>query len=367
MSDRKVGIVIWGAGRWGSHLIRIFSQHPQATLLAIADPHVERLQAIAEKYAISPDQIALTSDWRSTLSLSGVEAIAIATPAATHAHLIQVALEHDYHVFAEKPLTLDRQEAIALCQLAEQRRCQLFVDHTYLFHPAVQQGRVILQQQLLGELRYGYTVRTHLGPIRSDVDALWDLAIHDISILNHWLAATPIAVQADAIGWLQPEPRPQFPQGLADAVWITLTYPDHLQIRLHLSWCNPDKQRRLCLVGTQGALVFDELAETSLLIQRGGVMVSDRCYIPINQQQQQIAVESIEPLQQVCQHFLNCVQHNQSSSLSCGWVGAQLVQILTAVSQSIAQGGQPVQLSRFQHGRGSRGEIPVHLFPDPTD
>lgn len=350
----KVGIVIWGAGRWGSHLVRIFWRHPQAKLLAIADPDVTRLQAIADQYVISSDRVILTADWQSTLSLPGVEAIVIATPAATHAHLIRVALESNYHVFAEKPLTLDWQQAIALCQLAEQRHRQLFVDHTYLFHPAVQQGKAILRQRSLGELRYGYATRTHLGPIRSDVDALWDLAIHDMAILNYWLAATPIAVQTSAIGWLQSEPSPQFPQGLTDAAWITLTYPHPLQIRLHVSWCNPDKQRRLCLVGTQGALVFDELADAPLTLQRGEVVLSDRYYTPINQQRQQIAVEPVEPLQQVCQQFLKGVQHNQPSSLSSGWVGAQLVQLLTAVSQSLAQGGQPVSLSREgDQGRAS--------------
>jgi predicted dehydrogenase len=335
-SKSPVKVALFGVGRWGNHLLRNFLTHPNAELVAVADPAAERLNTLAHQHQLDQQQITVTSDWQAALHLPNVEAVVIATPAATHYAMIRAALERGCHVLAEKPLTLSVMESLELCQLAEQQQCQLIIDHTYLFHPAVQQGRSVIQQGAIGDLRYGYAARTHLGPVRQDVDALWDLAIHDIAIFNHWLNEIPVQVQAGGAAWLQ--------SGLADVVWAKLFYGSGFQATIHLCWANPDKQRRLSVVGSKGALVFDELAASPLTLLPGQLNQQDGQFVPCPQPQQALTLEAIEPLQAVCTHFLDCVQLNRPSEISSGWLGTDLVKILVALTQSLAQQGVLVSL-----------------------
>jgi predicted dehydrogenase len=339
----SIGIAIFGVGRWGVHLLRNFLAHPQARVVAIADPHPERLQNVQQQFTLDPE-ILLTTDWEAAMRFPGVEAVAIVTPASTHYTLIKAALKQGHHVLTEKPLTLNVEEAVELCRLAEQQQRQLIVDHTYLFHPAVQQGKSQIQQGRLGQLRYGYAARTHLGPVRPDVDVLWDLAIHDLAIFNYWLDEIPIQVQAQAIVWLQPSsPDLAVSKGIADLVWVKLTYPSGFQSMIHLCWCNPDKQRRLSISGSQGTIVFDELlTATPLVLQLGELEQKDQQFFPNQPLLEILSVEAAEPLSRVCDHFLTCIQQNAASTISSGWVGAQLVQLLVALGQSIDRNGEPV-------------------------
>lgn len=320
----SVTIALFGVGRWGSHLLRNFLEHPEARVVAIVDPSLEQLEAVAQRFELD-QRVFLTTQWQDVLELSGLEAVAITTPATTHNELITAALKQNLHVLAAKPLTLSFSESIQLCKLAEQQQRQLIVDHTYLFHPAVIRGREAVRK--LGKLRYGYSTRSHLSPVRSDVDALWDLAIHDIAILNFWLGESPCVVEAKGSIWLQ--------EGLADTVWATLTYPSGFQATLHLSWLNPDKQRRSCIVGENGALIFDELAPDQLTVQWGKF---DEQFKPIEQSREVLELPKQEPLQEVCNHFLECVKHDRASEVSSGWLGAELVKILVALSESMRLG-----------------------------
>lgn len=325
-------IAVLGAGRWGNHLVRNFHQHPQARLLAVVDPNSERLAAVQERYNLDA-RVTLTSDWQSVLPQ--VEAVAIATPASTHYRLIKAALEHKCHVLAEKPLTLDNNECLELSDFAEQQQRQLVVDHTYLFNPAVVRGKEVVSSGCLGELRYGYAARTNLGPVRQDVDAMWDLAIHDIAIFNSWLGENPVRVQANGNSWLQ--------AGLADVVWVNLTYQGGFQATLHLCWNNPDKQRRLSLVGSQGSLIFDEmLTETPLRIEYGSFAQKGDRFVPVDVRREVVKVEAAEPLGKVCDHFLTCVRENRRSDISSGQMGAELVAILRAITESLHQQGQAI-------------------------
>ncbi len=332
-----IGIVIFGAGRWGVHLVRNFLNHHQSEVIAVVDPYPEQLQAIQERLELSPD-IMLIEDWKEALELPGITAVAIATPASTHYEIISAALKKGYHVFSEKPLTLEYSESVALCKLAEQQQRQLFVDHTYLFNSVVQTGKTIVTEGSLGELRYGYATRTHLEPVRPDVDALWDLAIHDICILNAWLQETPVEVQANGIVWLPQQP----PQ--SDLVMAKLTYPGGFQAFLHLCWLNPDKQRRLGVVGSQGTLIFDEMsAEQPLVIQHGHLEYLGSRWKAVDVSREVVAIEKAEPLAQVCNEFLNCIGQNTASQISSGWVGAKLVGILCALNDSLQQGGKIIR------------------------
>lgn len=324
--DKPFKIAILGAGRWGNHLIRNFLEHPQTEVVAVVDPKPSQLEAMKNQYSL-PDSVALTQDWQGILARPEVELAAIATPASTHYDIIKYALTQNCHVLAEKPLTLDAQECLELCHLAETQHRQLVVDHTYLFHPVVQRGQEILSSGAVGELRYGYATRTHLGPVRQDVNALWDLAIHDLAIFNHWLGETPIEVEATADTWLQP--------GLPDVVWVKLIYPSGFKATLHLCWLNPDKQRRLAIVGSQGTLIFDELSSDPLIVQQGQFKVQDGNFIPVGINREVISTPAGEPLKAVCDHFLHCVHHNQPSPHSSGWVGADLVRTLQQIQLKI--------------------------------
>ncbi|MEG4233672.1 Gfo/Idh/MocA family oxidoreductase [Microcoleus sp. Pol11C3] len=381
----KIGIAVLGAGRWGVNLIRNFLEHPNSQVLAVVDPNRDSLAAVQTQFNLDASVI-LATDLSQVQALPGLQAVAIATPASTHYTLAAAALQQGYHVLAEKPLALNLTEAIELCQLAEKQQRQLFVDHTYLFHPAVDRGQRVIQQHQLGKLRYGYAQRTHFEPVRHDVDALWDLAIHDIAIFNTWLEQTPIEVSA--IGTVFPkeearmereeginkevaaEIQNQFAssritanhsEGLADLVWVTLTYPDGFQAFIHLCWLNPDKQRRLTVVGSLGTLIFDEMSpETPLIVQRGNSDLGGEennfweSAIPYGiaslhapqrtslRHREVLSLEQVEPLRRVCDRFLNCVQTNTPCLTSSGAASVELIRILSTLSKSLKLGGQPL-------------------------
>lgn len=337
--------MVLGVGRWGKHLVRNFADRPQTHLVAIVDPHEEYLAACQERFDLDESTI-LTESWESVRTHPGIEAVVIATPASTHYPLIRDALQLGYHVFVEKPLTLNPSECLELCQLAAEKGRQLFVDHTYLFNSAVVAGKQAIADGAIGNLRYGYAARTHLSPVRQDVDALWDLAIHDICILNTWLGQTPTRVRAVGNVWLQPEGRMELPAEdrqvpLSDLVWATLIYPDGFQAQIHLCWCNPDKQRRLSVVGDRGTLIFDEMRKDSLLtLQHGSFEQQGDRFLPIEMSEEALPLEACEPLGEVCDRFIESVLTQTPSPISSGWVGLELVKILDALTRSLQQEGQ---------------------------
>ncbi len=346
MNCDRIRLAQLGVGRWGTHLLRNFLALPEIEVVAIVEPHISRHATIRQQFQLA-EHVTLSPDAAAILARDDVDAVAIATPAATHYDLVKTALQHHKHVLAEKPLTLQVAECEELCQLAAQHHRQLVIDHTYLFHPGVQAGRQLLDQQPLGPLRYGYATRTNLGPVRPDVDALWDLAIHDIAIFNHWLGETPTAVTAQGQVWLQSDrTTPHSADGFADVAWLRLLYPSGFQATIHVSWANPDKQRRLGMVGDRGTLVFDEMqSDSPLVIQHGNFRPDDSAFVPSHLQQEAIPVLPGEPLQQVCQHFIHCALTNQPSMLSSGVVGTDLVRTLVALSRSLNTDGQTVAIT----------------------
>ena len=332
-----IGIVIVGVGRWGVHLVRNFNADPLAKILAIVDSDRSCLDYCHQELLHNNPNIILTTHWQLVRQLEEITAVVIATPASTHYTLIKDALNLGYHVWAEKPLTLDPKQCLELTHLADKQQRQLFVDHTYLFNPAVEKGKEIVQQETLGELRYGYASRTHLGPVRQDVDALWDLAIHDLSIFNYWLGVSPIEVSAKRNSWLQP--------GLADLVWVTLTYPNKIEIFLHFCWCNPDKQRKLCLVGNKGSLIFDEMSDLSpLTLQHGYLEQEGAGFVPQGNKEERIQFVAGEPLKNGCDRFLANIRSQNYSFFSDGSVGTELVKILSCLTLSLELEGQKIRV-----------------------
>ncbi|MEM9264578.1 MAG: Gfo/Idh/MocA family oxidoreductase [Cyanobacteria bacterium P01_F01_bin.13] len=333
----QIQLALMGVGRWGTHLLRNFLAHPQIQVRAVVDPFTEHLATAAATLKLD-DSVALLTNWQDALEIDGLEAVAIATPATTHQAIVTAALQRQLHVLCEKPLTLTADTSAALCQLAQQQNRQLFIDHTYLFHPAVTQARANLGR--LGTPRYGYAARTNLGPVRHDVDALWDLAIHDIAIFNHWLDDVPVRVQAQGLNWLQ---RSEPTQTLADVVWCRLYYPSGFEATIHLCWANPHKQRQLCMVCDRGSLIFDEMQPDTPLILKLGHPVPDT-FQPTGLDTITLEVPKQEPLATMCAHFVQSIRTNQPSAISSGTVGTTLVAILEALSQSLVQQGMWITL-----------------------
>ncbi|NEO29293.1 MAG: Gfo/Idh/MocA family oxidoreductase [Symploca sp. SIO3C6] len=343
----KTKIAVLGAGRWGTHLVRNFLKHPKTVVVAVVDRQTERLAALGASLELN-NSILLATDLASIPKSTQIEAVAIATPASTHYTLIKEALQRGYHVLAEKPLTLDVNECLELCCFAQQQQRQLMVDHTYLFHPAVWRAGEVIKSGGIGELRYGYAARTHLGPVRWDVNALWDLAIHDLAIFNSWLGQMPIKVKASGKVWLQRSIGKNSPldQDLADLVQVTLIYATGFEAFIHLCWLNPDKQRRLSVVGTEGTLIFDEMSpEAPLTIEHGCLESNGNYFTPAGQSRQVLEIEAGQPLEFVCDHFLAHLDSCQPSPVSSGWVGTELVHILQCLQQSLQLGGQLVTVS----------------------
>ena len=345
----KLRVAVLGIGRWGVHFVRHFLRHPQAELVAIVDHHPHRLAYCQQEFGLDTEKVKLSTEWSSIKQSEKIDAVVVATPASTHYSLIKDALEQGYHVLAEKPLTLNPAECVEITKLAQEKQLQLLVDHTYLFNPAVTKGREVILAAKLGQLRYGYATRTHLGPVRQDVDALWDLAIHDLAIFNYWLGETPIKVQANGRVWLQPDKHMSISEqsGLADLVWLNLFYPSGFQATIHLCWLNPDKQRRLCVVGSQGSLIFDEMSvDAPLTLQQGYFQQEEEKFIPAGQSKQVLELENAEPLFQVCDRFMQNIYTDCKSSISSGWVGAELVQILTCLTQSLDRQGKIISIDK---------------------
>ena len=327
----QIQLALMGVGRWGTHLLRNFLAHPQISVRAVVDPHIEQLTATANAFSLD-SSVTLLKTWEEALAIADLDAVAIATPAVTHQAMVTAALQRQLHVLCEKPLTLTAQTSAALCQLALQQNRQLFVDHTYLFHPAVGQAKT--QLAALGTPRYGYAARTNLGPVRHDVDALWDLAIHDIAIFNHWLDDFPVSVQTQGLNWLPQGLR----QPLADVVWCRLRYGSGFEATIHLCWANPHKQRQLSVVCDRGSLVFDEMQPDAPLTLQLGQLEAGLLQ-PTGLETVTIEVPKQEPLATMCDRFVHSVLINQPCALSSGIVGTNLVSVLEALSKSLAQQG----------------------------
>lgn len=330
-----IKIAIIGVGRWGIHLLRNFLNHPLAAVVAIADSSSARLDYCQQHFTLSPEKVRLVNSWEDIRLQSDLDAVVIATPASSHYYLIKDALTLGYHVLAEKPLTLDPRQCQELTRLAQKQQKQLLVDHTYLYHPAIATAKQTLDSGILGKILYGYASRTHLGPVRQDVDVIWDLAIHDLAIFNHYLQETPKQVQAQVKTWLQPQ--------LPDLGWLTLIYPSGVQAFIHLCWLNPDKQRRLSIVGTQGCLIFDEMSPSPLILQSGYLESQPNSFVPTTISSQVLDVPPVEPLQQLCDRFLAQINSHTFDSESAH-LATQLVTTLTCLTLSWQKDGQIIDV-----------------------
>lgn len=334
----RLGIV--GCGQWGQNYLRNFSDMPErATITAFADADPARLASLRPRF---PTARALT-DTDVLLDDPGIDAVVIATPSQTHFDVASRALRAKKHVLIEKPLALDPAEGERLVAQAAENGVLLLVGHVYEYNPAIERTRELIASRTLGETYYIQSTRTNLGPIRDDVNALWDLAPHDVSILLYLLGSSPVQVSATGATF--------FDNGRHDVVFGTLVFPRGALGHIHVSWLDPRKVREITVVGSSRMLVFDDLngVEPLRIYDRGlSEVPSYRTFgefqlVPRFGDITIPRVAAVEPLRAQCEHFLDCVE-GRARPRSSGEDGLRVIRVLAALQQSLEQSGVPVPL-----------------------
>jgi len=256
---RELKIAVIGCGHWGPNHVRVFSEIDRAEVVAVADLNPTRLAWVRERYPT----IRTEADYRKLLDDSSIAAVVVATPTSTHATIAADALRAGKHVLVEKPLCLTSVQAEMLAELAEETGRVLMVGHVFLFNAGICKLRELMAAGELGHIHYLDAVRTNLGPIRGDVNALYDLGTHDVSICNYLLGQTPIAVSALGSSISQ--------VSVQDVCFATLQYDDGIFAHLHVSWLNPRKVRTLTAVGSAKMAHWDDVdpQDTLRLFDKG--------------------------------------------------------------------------------------------------
>ncbi|GAF68131.1 unnamed protein product, partial [marine sediment metagenome] len=242
----KIGVV--GCGYWGPNLVRNFSQIPGSEVPIICDLSEERLKHVQSLYPF----VDTTTSFEDMLTDDDLDAVCIATPVGTHFPLAKRCLEAGKHVLIEKPLTRSTKDAEALISLAERAKRVLMAGHTFVYTAAVNKIKELILSDELGEVFYIGTSRVNLGLFQEDINVLWDLAPHDVSIMNYILDSEPVSVATRGAAYIQ--------IGVEDVAFMTLEYPNGILAHVHVSWLDPCKIRRTTVVGSKKMLVYDDVA-----------------------------------------------------------------------------------------------------------
>lgn len=333
-----IGVGVIGFGYWGPHLARNFAALPGAHLVAVCDSDDQRL-AVARA---SHPGVRCVADVDDLLGDANIDAVAIATPVASHFELARGCLTARKHVLVEKPLAASGDEAHALTVEAARRGRVLLVDHTYLYSSAVQSIHAAIAGGELGDVYYYDTVRTNLGRFRSDVDVLWDLASHDLAILDYLFADAPTSLQA--VGFATP------PSESCQLAYLTLRWGHHRIAHCHVSWLTQVKIRRTLIGGSSAMIVYDDLdPDAKVRIYEQPREAAAPAGTPdANPEQLRIGFRRgamrapllpiVEPVRSLVGHFLECIITGRPAR-SDGHSGTRVVRLLEAASESVAQGG----------------------------
>lgn len=341
----RVAVGVIGFGYWGPNLARNIDADPNSDLVAVCDLDPARLAAASARYGGARPYLS----WDALLADPGVEAVAIATPASTHFSVALYALEAGKHVLVEKPMTTSATEAAVLASKAKDRNLVLMVDHVFLYSPAVELLSELVWSGYLGEVLFIDSVRVSLGVVQPDVSALWDLAAHDVAIVDHLLARPPSAVQA-----LVARPVLHTPGSVG---YLHVHYGAQLLASIHVNWLSPVKIRHLLVGGSKRSVVYDDLnpAEPLKLYDRGVDPTGCGSEVAVPEDAAGRAslvsyrlgsVESPwvprdEPLSRVVAHFVERVRSGEPPR-SGGPEGLRVVQILEAADVSAQRAGAVV-------------------------
>lgn len=331
-SEPRISVI--GLGHWGPHYVRIFSQIPDCRLASFCDTNSDRVRQLEDSF---PSARATTNP-EDIYSSEDTDAVVIATPASTHFEIAMRCLEAGKDLLVEKPLALTSAECAKLVEAAERSGSVLMVGHTFIYNAGVRKVKELAEKGDLGRIYYLLFTRTHLGLIREDVSAIWDLAPHDVSIASFILDARPEGVSAVGSAFLK--------DGRQDVAFANIFYPDDIVANIHVSWIDSNKERRVTVVGSDRRVVFDDLnnLETVKIFEKGVSVekpVTDFGEFRLLLRDGDIIspkVEPSEPLKNMCRHFLDCLRTRQSP-ITDGPSGLQTVKVMEAIEQSLAQKG----------------------------
>jgi predicted dehydrogenase len=333
-----IRVAVIGAGYWGPNLIRNFSACPLAKLIAVCDKDRGRLDKVLAPFPA----VEKVGDVESLLAREDVDAVAIATPVNTHAPIGLAALRAGKHVLLEKPLAGSVREAEELVGAAKEVGRTLMVDHTFIYSGPVRKIKEIVDSGELGEIYYVDSVRINLGLFQHDVNVVWDLAPHDLSIMDHVIGRLPKSLSA--FGTCHTKP----PSGIEDVAYLNLDFGDGLLASFHVNWLSPVKIRHFLIGGSRKGLVYNDLApDEKIKVYDRGITVSEdaesRRGVMIGYRTGDVwspKIEQAEPLQRMVAHFAECIRDGKQP-LTDGEAGLRVVRILEAAQRSIkAQGGR---------------------------
>ena len=303
-----------GCGYWGPNLLRNFSALPSCRVKYVVDSSPERRAFVETNFPRT--QAVSSAD--PVLGDPEVSGVVIATPAGTHFPLAREALLAGKHVFVEKPLATRVDEVDELKQLAEERGLIVMVGHTFVYNAAVRYVKKLIDGGELGTVRYIYSQRLNLGRIRSDIDALWNFAPHDISIIQYWLGdPEPLAVLRQGMDYMQ--------DGIEDVVFLNIVYPGKVMANIHVSWLDPQKVRKMIVVGSRKMVVYDDVADDKIAIYDKGIdkkailgqnMDFDKPQpLEFNYRSGDILLPQVkfsEPLRAEAQHYVDCIRNGSA-------------------------------------------------------
>jgi len=332
-----VGVI--GYGYWGPNLVRNFSELPNARVVQLADSRAERRAAVTARYPA----VTATADADELIANPAVDAVVVATPVSSHFDLALAALRAGKHVLVEKPLAASSEQCLRLIDEADRRGLVLMVDHTFVYTGAVAKMRELSHAGELGTIDYYDSVRINLGLFQHDINVLWDLAVHDLSIMDYVLGRQPAAVSATGLAHVPGEPE--------NIAYMTMFFDGRLIAHVHVSWLAPVKVRRTLLGGSRRMVVFDDLeASEKIKVYDRGISMNPS---PENLYQMRVGyrtgdmwapqLEVREALSVGAAHFVDCISRN-ARSLTDGAAGLRVVRLLEAAGESIARRGEPIEI-----------------------
>ena len=335
-SPVRVGVI--GVGYWGPNLLRNFSSLKSADAVWCADLSEDRLAHMAGLYP----GVRTTTDHMQVLDDPDVDAVVVATPANTHCEIACQAFERGKHVFVEKPMAVSTPECHQMVSAAERAGRKLMVGHTFLFNTAVYRIKELIESGELGDIFYVYVNRVNLGLFREDCNVVWDLAPHDIAILNWLLDAQPERITGKGHSYVQP--------GIEDVAFINLKYPNEVMANLHVSWLDPNKVRTITVVGSKKMLVYDDVSNTEKLrVYDKGVTKLPHYdtfgEFQLSYRYGDIVIPKInggEPLKNEAEHFIAAIR-GEEELRSDGASGLDVVHALELACESIKGDGKSLE------------------------
>jgi predicted dehydrogenase len=337
---RPTRVAVIGCGYWGMNYVRVLNELPDAEVTA-CDPRTNRLDEIARRFP----GVGLDDDVGEILADERIAAVIVCTPATSHHDIAVPALQAGKHVLVEKPLTVEVSDSDELIALAALMDRVLLTGHTFIYNEGVRHVKALVEEGALGETYYLYATRTNLGPFRSDVNALWDLAPHDVAIFNHLLEDLPRSVTAVGGKVLG--------NGLEDVGFVTLRYPGGRIGHIHVSWADPQKVRECVIVGSDRRIAFNDLdpVERVRVFDRGvkldhadGAATFGEILQIRSGEIRSPALPATEPLKSLSGHFLHCIRRGERPRTP-GREGRDVVAVMQAIQTSLASGGAPVAVA----------------------